>query len=112
MPFVQPLAELPRSPAFALFEGAKEGQIEVSFFVGEVPPGIGPTLHEHPYPEVFLSQEGEATFTVGEEELVVAGGHVVVVPPRTPHRLENTGEGTLHMVSIHPSGKVEQTDLS
>jgi mannose-6-phosphate isomerase-like protein (cupin superfamily) len=69
-------------------------------------------LHEHPYPEVFLSQEGEATFTVGEEELVVAGGHVVVVPPRTPHRLENTGEGTLHMVSIHPSGKVEQTDLS
>ena len=49
---------------------------------------------------------------MGEEELTVTGGHVVVVPPHTPHRLENTGEGILRVVSIHPSGAVEQTDLS
>jgi mannose-6-phosphate isomerase-like protein (cupin superfamily) len=60
---------------------------------------------------VFIVEEGEATFTAGDEQTVVTSGHVVVVPAETPHRFENTGEGTLHIVSIHPAGEMVQTNL-
>ena len=112
MTLVHPLDALRTNPVVALFEGERHGDgVELSFFVSDVPPGLGPSLHKHPYAEAFLVQEGEATFTVGDEELVVAGGHVVVAPPDTPHRLENTGDGNLLVVSIHPSRQVQQTDL-
>jgi mannose-6-phosphate isomerase-like protein (cupin superfamily) len=35
-------------------------------------------LHRHPYAEVFLVQEGNATFTVGEDTIDVTGGQIVV----------------------------------
>ena len=31
--------------------------------VVNAPPGGGPNLHTHPYEEVFVVQEGHATFT-------------------------------------------------
>jgi mannose-6-phosphate isomerase-like protein (cupin superfamily) len=108
---VQTLEDLRSSSLASLFEGRHHGGAEVSFFVTDAPPGRGPVLHLHPYPEVFIVEQGEATFTAGEEQTVVGAGHVVVVPAETPHRFENTGEGTLHVVSIHPSGEVVQTDL-
>src|SRR5215213_1106939 len=109
---VHALADLASSPTARLFEGARHGDgIELSFFVTAHPAGGGPQLHVHPYAEVFLVQDGEATFTVGDERLVVNGGNVAVVPPETPHRFENTGEGLLRIVSMHPSPAVEQTDL-
>ena len=39
----------------------------VSFIMVDAPPGGGPKLHRHPYEEVFVVQEGTATFTAGEE---------------------------------------------
>jgi len=36
---------------------------------------------------------------------------VVVVPPETPHRFENTGEETLRQVSIHDAGEMRTTWL-
>ena len=56
-------------------------------------------------------QEGEATFTVGEEEIVVGAGNVLVVPPETVHGFKNRAEGVLRLVTIHPSPKVIQTWL-
>jgi mannose-6-phosphate isomerase-like protein (cupin superfamily) len=111
MPIVRPLADLRTSPTAALFEGRKQAGVEVSFFVTDHPPGGGPRLHKHPYPEVFVVQEGEATFTVDTEELLVTAGNVVVVPPDTPHRFENTGDGPLRQVSIHASGELIQVEL-
>ena len=60
---------------------------------------------------MFVVQTGTATFTVGDDELVVTGGHIVVVPAQTPHGFEGAGDDTLRVVSVHPSGTVEQTDL-
>jgi mannose-6-phosphate isomerase-like protein (cupin superfamily) len=111
MAVVRPLADMHVSPTAALFEGRKHADIDLSFFVTSTPPGGGPGLHVHPYAEAFLVQEGTATFTAGDEEFVVTEGHVVVVPPETPHRYENRGESTLRQVSIHPSGEVHQTWL-
>jgi quercetin dioxygenase-like cupin family protein len=39
----------------------------VSLIVVDAPPGSGPKLHKHPYEEVFVVQEGTATFTAGED---------------------------------------------
>ncbi len=73
--------------------------------------GQGPSLHLHPYSEVFVIQAGTAAFTVGDDEPVVTHGHVVVIPAGTPHGFEGAGDDTLRVSSVHPSGTVEQTDL-
>ena len=52
----------------------------VSIIVVDAPPGSGPKLHRHPYEEVFVVQEGTATFTAGEETIQATSGQVMVVP--------------------------------
>jgi mannose-6-phosphate isomerase-like protein (cupin superfamily) len=77
----------------------------VSFIVVDAPPGGGPKLHRHPYEEVFVVQEGNATFTAGEEIIEVSGGHVVVVPAGVAHKFVNSGTGRLRQVDIHASDR-------
>ncbi len=109
MATVIPIEELRRSATAALFEGRDDAAI--SIFVTEYERGQGPALHLHPYPEVFVVQTGTAAFTVGDDELIVAHGHIVVVPARTPHGFRCAADDKLRVVSVHPSGTVEQTDL-
>jgi mannose-6-phosphate isomerase-like protein (cupin superfamily) len=75
----------------------------VSFIVVDAPPGGGPRLHRHPYEEVFVVQEGTATFTAGDEQIEVNGGQVVVVPAGVAHKFVNSGEERLRQVDIHVS---------
>jgi mannose-6-phosphate isomerase-like protein (cupin superfamily) len=75
----------------------------VSFIVIDAPPGSGPKLHKHPYEEVFVVQEGEATFTAGEEIIEASAGQVVVVPAGVPHKFVNSGTGRLRQIDIHAS---------
>lgn len=103
------LTDLQVSPTAARFEGRPSFGVELSFFVTNHPPGVGPELHFHPYSEVFLVQDGQATFTVGDEQVTVSGGHVLTVPPNTHHRFENTGEALLRVVGMHLNGEVVQT---
>jgi mannose-6-phosphate isomerase-like protein (cupin superfamily) len=109
MATVTPIEQLRRSATAALFEGGD--QAPVSIFVTEYQRGGGPSLHLHPYPEVFVVLTGTAAFTAGDEELVVGAGNIVVVPARTPHGFKGAGDDTLRVVSVHPSPAVEQTDL-
>jgi mannose-6-phosphate isomerase-like protein (cupin superfamily) len=75
----------------------------VSLIMVDAPPGSGPRLHRHPYEEVFVVQEGSATFTAGDEVVEVSGGQVMVVPAGVPHKLVNSGAGPLRQVDIHAS---------
>jgi len=75
----------------------------ISFIVVDARPGGGPRLHRHPYEEVFVVQEGTATFTAGDQTVEVKGGQVVVVPAGVPHKFVNSGEGQLRQVDIHAS---------
>jgi mannose-6-phosphate isomerase-like protein (cupin superfamily) len=77
----------------------------VSVIVVDAPPGSGPKLHRHPYEEVFVVQEGNATFTAGDETTEVEGGQVVVVPAGVPHKFVNSGTGRLRQVDIHASDR-------
>lgn len=106
---VIPIDDLRRSATAALFEGGDD--VGVSIFVTAYERGQGPDLHLHPYPEVFVVETGTAVFTAGDERLTVEAGRIVVVPGRTPHGFKCAGEATLRVVSVHPAGAVEQTDL-
>ena len=75
----------------------------VSVIAVDLGPGEGPALHRHRYPEVFVVLEGQATFTLGDEERVVNGGEVIVAPAGVPHRFVNSGSGRLRQVDIHES---------
>ena len=69
----------------------------------DAPPGSGPKLHRHPYEEVFIVQEGTATFTAGDETVEVKGGQVIVAPAGVAHKFVNSGEERLRQVDIHAS---------
>jgi quercetin dioxygenase-like cupin family protein len=90
-----------------LFLGCDHGGVEVSFFLNHTSPGRGPGPHRHPYPEVFVLQDGEATFEVDGERIEAAAPRVIVVPARAVHGFTNTGSEPLEMVSIHPVATME-----
>jgi mannose-6-phosphate isomerase-like protein (cupin superfamily) len=79
----------------------------VCVIVVDSDPGEGPRLHRHPYEEVFVIHEGEATFTLGDEQVVAKPGDVLVAPAGTPHKFVNTGTGRLRQVDIHVSPKFD-----
>jgi quercetin dioxygenase-like cupin family protein len=108
----QPLkiADLPGSERARRFEG-KEHDATASFFVNTHAPGEGPSLHRHPYEEIFILLDGQATFRRGEDEIDAQAGEIVIVPPDTPHGFKNTGDERLLFVSIHPAPEMVQEDL-
>jgi quercetin dioxygenase-like cupin family protein len=95
----------PQSTA-QVFNGA-DHDVDVSFFVNHAAPGRTVAMHRHPYPEVFLIQDGEATFTVDGEEMAARGGQVIVVPAGASHGFHVTGDRPLEMVSLHPVAEME-----
>ncbi len=99
------VAGLARGETSYEFEGGRYGDSGVSFIVVDAPPGSGPKLHRHPYAEVFVIQEGTATFTAGDDVIEASGGQVVVVPAGVPHRFVNSGVGRLRQIDIHASNR-------
>ncbi len=111
LPHVIGVEDLPYGTIAHKFEGYRYGGVDVSFFLVESPPGGGPRLHHHPYEEIFVTLEGEATFTVGEKTIEVGAGQIVVAPAGVPHKFVNTGSGMLRQVDIHPSGRIQQVNI-
>ncbi len=81
------------------------GDIPVSLILIEMMPGDGPALHSHPYAEIFVVLEGKATYTVGDREVEVVAGQVVIALPNEPHAFVNSGDGPLRQVDIHCSDR-------
>jgi quercetin dioxygenase-like cupin family protein len=106
---VIPIEEVRYTPAVAVFEGHDEAP--VSFYVTEFERGEGTPLHLHPYPELFLVERNSALFAAGDEEFVVTAGHFVLVPANTPHRYVGASDDPVRVVSVQPSGTVQQTNL-
>jgi mannose-6-phosphate isomerase-like protein (cupin superfamily) len=96
------LEDLPLSGGFSReFIGEEHGGTGISLIFVEAAPGRGPSLHKHDYAEVFIVQEGRATFRAGDDELELGPGQIVVVPAGVPHGFKNTGDGPLRQVDIH-----------
>jgi mannose-6-phosphate isomerase-like protein (cupin superfamily) len=104
--YVIEISDLPGGENAVRFDGHEHGA-SVSFFITRNKPGTGPKLHKHPYDETFIVQEGEARFTVGENEIEATAREIVVVPANTPHGFVNTGTDALRQVNIHASPRME-----
>ena len=85
------------------FEGYQYDNTNISFIIVEAKPGEGPKLHSHPYEEVFIVQEGQATYTVGSDTIEATAGQIVIGPADVPHKFINSGTGILRQVDIHAS---------
>jgi mannose-6-phosphate isomerase-like protein (cupin superfamily) len=95
--------ELPFSKIAHELVGADHGGAGVCLIFVDAPPGGGPSLHRHPYEEIFITLAGEATFTAGDDVLVAGPDDIVIVPPGMPHRFTNSGSGPLRQIDIHVS---------
>ena len=42
--------------------GDDHGGVGITFLLVDASPGRGPALHQHPYEEIFIVQEGSARF--------------------------------------------------
>jgi len=89
------------------FVGAEHGDVPFSVILVHSRPGVGPKLHRHPYPEVFVIEAGQATFRIGEATAVVEAGHIVVSPSGEAHGFVNSGTGELRLIAIHGAGRFD-----
>jgi mannose-6-phosphate isomerase-like protein (cupin superfamily) len=94
--------QLPWSDIAREFVGAEHG-LEITVLFVDAQPGRGPALHRHPYAEVFIVQEGQATFTVDGKQQEVRTGDILVARANQAHSFVNSGTGPLRQVDIHLS---------
>ncbi len=100
------LDDLPHSAEAHRFVGADHGA-PVSMIFVHAEPGSEPTLpHAHPYPEVWIVEEGEATFDFGDRRLVAGEGQIVIGPAHVKHRFSNTGSSRLRLISVHAADNI------
>jgi quercetin dioxygenase-like cupin family protein len=95
--------ELARSGGTYELEGYLHGDTSISVILVDMVPGEGPKLHKHPYAEMFILQEGRATYTVGADTFEAQAGQIAIVPAGVPHKFVNSGAGRLKQVDIHYS---------
>lgn len=93
--------ELQNSEGTSEFEGYLYGDTGVSFILVDMQPGEGVRLHKHPYQEIFIIQEGVATYRIGSTTLEARAGQTIIAPADTPHGFVNSGEVRLRQVDIH-----------
>jgi mannose-6-phosphate isomerase-like protein (cupin superfamily) len=81
--------------------------------VGMFPPGEpGPPPHTHPTTdEAFYLASGEATFLLGDREVLMTSGSLVFVPMGVVHTVWNSGTDPLHGLILISPGDHEHVFL-
>jgi mannose-6-phosphate isomerase-like protein (cupin superfamily) len=87
-------------------EGYRSGSPGISLILVDMPPGSGVRLHRHAYGEVFVVQEGRATYRVGSATVDVTAPRVLIVRAGVPHGFVNSGDGQLRQVDIHLNDRI------
>ncbi len=90
------------------FAGAEQGDVGISMFFVEAPPGRGAPLHIHEYDEIVLLQEGRSRFVIGDVIREAGPGDILVIKAGTPHGFVNAGSGVLKQIDIHMSPGFQQ----
>jgi len=97
---------LPATPnrEFRLLVNEELGCLDVTQFVGLIPPGRAP-LHSHTYDEVVYVVDGEGVLHLGGKDTPLRPGSCIHLPPLREHCLENTGPTPMRVLGVfHPSG--------
>ena len=99
--FVEVKSIMPYGKELAVFNGF-ENNANVSFFLCDFSPGIGPKKHRHPYEETFIVLEGEMEAIVEGKTYIVKEGNIMVVPAGKWHEFTNKTDKKIKTVNIHP----------
>jgi quercetin dioxygenase-like cupin family protein len=99
--FVEVKNIMPYGKELAVFNGF-ENNANVSFFLVDFSPGVGPQKHRHPYEETFIVLEGEMEAIVDGKTYIVKEGNIMVVPAGKWHEFTNKTDKKLKTVNIHP----------
>jgi mannose-6-phosphate isomerase-like protein (cupin superfamily) len=97
---------LPASPnrEFRYLVNQESGCLDVTQFVGVIPPGRAP-FHSHTYDEVVYVVEGEGVLHLGGNDTPLSPGSCIHLPPLVMHCLENLGATPMRVLGVfHPSG--------
>jgi mannose-6-phosphate isomerase-like protein (cupin superfamily) len=97
---------LPASPnrEFRYLVNQDVGCLDVTQFVGVIPPGRAPE-HSHTYDEVVYILEGNGVYHIAGEEFPLAPGTCLHLPPYVRHCIGNTGSTDMKVLGVfHPSG--------
>ena len=97
---------LPATPnrEFRFLVNEDLGCLDVTQFVGTIPPGRAP-LHSHHYDEVVYVVEGEGVLHLAGKDTPIGPGSCIYLPPLQEHCLENTGPTPMRILGVfHPSG--------
>jgi mannose-6-phosphate isomerase-like protein (cupin superfamily) len=97
---------LPATPnrEFRFLVNEDAGCLDVTQFVGTIPPGRAP-LHSHTYDEVVYVVEGEGVLHLAGRDTPIGPGSCIHLPPLQEHCLENTGPTPMRVLGVfHPSG--------
>jgi mannose-6-phosphate isomerase-like protein (cupin superfamily) len=80
------------------------GSVQVTQFVGSIPPGRAPD-HFHHYEEVLFILRGTGRMWAGDSHTPIGPGSCVFLPKGQVHCVENTGEGELRLLGVfYPAG--------
>jgi mannose-6-phosphate isomerase-like protein (cupin superfamily) len=93
------------------FVGADQGNVGMSAYLVDAPPGRGPRLHRHPYDKVAFVREGRGRWTVDEVSFEAGPGDILVIKAGEVHTFLNIGEGQLVVHDVHLSPRFVQEDL-
>ena len=52
-------------------------------------------------------RQGQAHVIVGEDELEVSEGEILIIQANTPHKVLTAGSGTTEIISVHVSDKFQ-----
>ena len=93
------------------FIGAEQGDVGVSVYLVNAPPGRGPGPHRHPYDEIAFIQSGRGRWTVNGESMEAGAGDILVVKAGEIHSFTNIGDEPLVQLDIHTNPRFVQENL-
>ncbi len=84
-----------------LIRPERSGSRHLSVALAEVAPGQATHLHEHTTSEeVYYVLAGEGTVQVGSKTARVGASACILIPPRTAHRAQCTGNQPLKLLCV------------
>jgi len=93
------------------FVGADNGEVGISVYFVNAPPGRGTRRHRHPYDKVVLVREGRARWTVNGQEHEAGPGDILVVKAGEIHSFVSISDVPLIQLDIHLSSRFQQENL-
>lgn len=73
-------------------------------------PDHAPAPHSHKYEQIAMILKGKAKFNIGDEEVILSEGGIVVIPPNVEHYLQVIGDEDVENLDIFTPKRPEYVE--